>query len=575
MGKTASCLISFLLAIACLCNTAKCQAQDTTVTWQACVDFYKQLDRNCETASLVEIGQTDAGRPLHCFIINSDGVFEPELWNRNKVVLLINNNIHPGEPDGVESCMQLCQSLCSPNQTWAGVLNDVILCIIPMYNVDGAMTRGAFFRANQNGPMESGFRGNALNLDLNRDFIKCDSRNALSFCSWFTRVLPHVMIDTHVSNGADYAYTMTLITTQSDKLGYAQGQFVRNTMEPELFKRMEKTKYPMAPYVHTMGRTPESGIEGFLETARFATGYAALFGTIGLTTETHMLKPFRQRVEATSVFLQTTLQYLSENKRDILAQYQEGQEEIQMQERFALHFELDSAARSSFRFDGFKAIDEPALVGTGKRLRYDRTEAWRKPIPYFNRYNGKDVVQVPQAYIVPAAWRHVLDRLDANHVQSIPLKNDTALRVRVSYADRFETSRSPYEGHYYHYNTTCRDTIMVIQCHAGDRWIPTQQTARRFLVQVLEPKSDEGYFAWNFFDSMLQQKEWFSDYVFEDIAAQLLQSDAQLKRQFEQAMQSDKNLAEDHWQQLYWIYRHSPYYEPTAFRIPIYRVEAP
>jgi hypothetical protein len=90
-------------------------------------------------------------------------------------------------------------------------------------------------------------------------------------------------------------------------------------------------------------------------------------------------------------------------------------------------------------------------------------------------------------------------------------------------------------------------------------------------VEALEPNSDEGFFAWNFFDSMLQQKEWFSDYVFEDIAAALLAKDPALKDALEAAMKSDKNLAEDHWQQLYWIYKRSPYYETTAYRVPVFR----
>jgi hypothetical protein len=196
MAKSAYCLISFLFLAGSLFRDGQLYAQDTTVTWQTCLQHYKRLDEACNYASLIQIGETDQGQPLHCFVINSDGVFEPEKWSRDKVVLLINNNIHPGEPDGVESSMQLSASLCNTGHSLSTSLKDVIVCIIPMYNVDGAMVRSGYFRANQNGPKESGFRGNALNLDLNRDFIKCDSQNALTFCNWFTRVMPHVMIDT-------------------------------------------------------------------------------------------------------------------------------------------------------------------------------------------------------------------------------------------------------------------------------------------------------------------------------------------------------------------------------------------
>ena len=90
---------------------------------------------------------------------------------------------------------------------------------IPQYNVGGASRRNCCTRANQDGPEGYGFRGNAANLDLNRDFIKMDSRNAEAFVALFRAMDPDVFVDTHTSNGADYPYTMTLITTQEDKAG--------------------------------------------------------------------------------------------------------------------------------------------------------------------------------------------------------------------------------------------------------------------------------------------------------------------------------------------------------------------
>ena len=85
---------------------------------------------------------------------------------------------------------------------------------IPVYNVDGALSRQDTSRVNQNGPEAFGFRGNARHLDLNRDFIKADSLNARTFAQVFTRWDPDVMVDTHTSNGADYQHVVTLIATQ-------------------------------------------------------------------------------------------------------------------------------------------------------------------------------------------------------------------------------------------------------------------------------------------------------------------------------------------------------------------------
>jgi hypothetical protein len=564
-------LISFFVSLVSSSFAKAANEQDTTATWQSCIAFYKELDEQSDWASLQVFGKSDAGRELHCLVINKELEFDPERFNRKKSIVLINNAIHPGEPDGVEASMRLCAQLLDKESELSNLLSDVIVCVVPMYNVDGASVRGRFSRANQLGPAEYGFRGNALNLDLNRDFVKCDSRNALAFNSLLTRIRPHVMVDTHVSNGADYAHTLTLITTQSDKLGYAQGSYVRNELEPLLYQAMDKTDYPMVPYVHTMGRTPESGIEGFLETARFATGYAALHGVIGLTTETHMLKPFAQRVEATHVFLVKLLEYGQAHRVDLLKQYQEGEMERLSADGFALKYLLDTTSKEMIPFKGYEAMTEPALVGSGSRLRYERGRPWSKKIAYYKRYTSAQFVKVPAYYVIPQAWSKVIERLDSNHVQYSRFNQDTVIEVKVSYAEQFETSKSPYEGHYFHHHILCRDTVMKVPFMKGDYCISTHQDARRYLVEALEPNSDEGFFAWNFFDSMLQQKEWFSDYVFEDIAADLLAKDPTLKAGLEWAMKGDKNLAEDHWQQLYWIYKRSPYYETSAYRVPVFR----
>jgi hypothetical protein len=38
----------------------------------------------------------------------------------------------------------------------------------------------------------------------------------------------------------------------------------------------------------------------------------------------------------------------------------------------------------------------------------------------------------------------------------------------------------------------------------------------RYLLNVLHPAAPGSFYRWNFFDSYYQQKEWFSDYVYED-----------------------------------------------------------
>jgi hypothetical protein len=140
-----------------------------------------------------------------------------------------------------------------------------VIVVIPVYNVDGCLNRNSFTRANQNGPESYGFRGNARNYDLNRDFVKCDSRNARTFNRIFRTWMPDIFVDNHTSNGADYQYTMTLIATQHDKLEAPLGTFLQKTMLPELYGEMKKRDWEMIPYVDGPGETPDSGISGFCD----------------------------------------------------------------------------------------------------------------------------------------------------------------------------------------------------------------------------------------------------------------------------------------------------------------------
>src|SRR5690606_3992895 len=130
------------------------------------------------------------------------------------------------------------------------------------------------------------------NLDLNRDFIKTDSRNSRSLQQLFRHWKPHVFLDNHTTNGADYQHVITYIASQKDKLHPELSAYMTGSLNPQLDRRLTARDFPPVPYVHFRGETPESGLLGFYDSPRYSTGYAALFNCIGYVLETHMLKPF-------------------------------------------------------------------------------------------------------------------------------------------------------------------------------------------------------------------------------------------------------------------------------------------
>ncbi len=547
--------------------------ENKTPTYEEVLDFYKYADSISPYMQLQTGELTDAGLPLQVLVIDGDQEFTAEAArSRKKMILLINNGIHPGEPDGVDACLQLIHRLLQSQQIQLE-LADMMICIIPMYNIDGSLNRNSTTRVNQNGPEAYGFRGNARNYDLNRDFIKADSRNATAFANMYTRFYPDVFIDTHVSNGADYQHVMTIIPTLSEKLAPQQQQYIDSYLMPELFKLMQKKGFPMCPYVNTVKETPDDGIIAFHDRPRYSTGYAALYNAIGFMPETHMLKPYPQRVEATLAFIESVMQTMVKHKYYI-STTREIADKYQLEKRdMYLDYFPDTTQHSTFEFMGYTAAYKPSEVSGLPRLYYDRTKPYIKSIPFYTKYQPGLPVRIPEAYIIPQAWVEIIEKLKANRVQMEQLTADTTLKATTYYITSMETGDYPYEGHYYHKNIQVKFEHQEVVCRKGDYLIKTHQAARQYLTTALEPQSPDGFFAWGFFDAILMQKEWFSEYVFEDLAAEILKNNPSLREQLEQAKSNDPELANSAYLQLQFVYEHSIYKEPTYKRYPVLRIE--
>jgi hypothetical protein len=85
-----------------------------TATYQETIAFYKQIDKSSSKILMKEVGATDAGYPLHIVLVSNDGKFNTANWHQqNKVVIMINNGIHPGEPDGIDATMILLRDIAT------------------------------------------------------------------------------------------------------------------------------------------------------------------------------------------------------------------------------------------------------------------------------------------------------------------------------------------------------------------------------------------------------------------------------------------------------------------------------
>jgi len=538
-----------------------------TLEYPEVISFYKGLANTFPEASLISYQKTDSGNPLHLFVIKKNDEININRYKNDKRVILINNGIHPGEPCGIDASMKIAYEILHNIDNFKLILDKVIICIIPIYNIGGALNRNSNYRVNQNGPISYGFRGNSCNIDLNRDFIKCNSENAKAFSRIFHLWKPDIFIDTHTTNGADYNYTISVSPSQYDATHPLIAEYVYNKILPFLNDKMADN-YEMSPFVNLIDKVPENGIKAMLDTPRYSSGYTNLFGTFSFITEAHMLKEYKDRVLATFYFIKHLIVYTHINAKEIGQIRLESQNEITKQNKYTLQWELDKSRVEKIRFKGYTTRYLPSKIGNYIRIKYDKEIPWEKDILFFNRYKPVLEICKPNFYIIPQSWQQIIERLILNNVEMSIFQGDTDLNVSVYYIEKFKQQESyilPY------YDIQVCEKQESVRFFKGDYIIPVNQISNRYIVQTLEPQGVDSFFSWHFFDNILQQQENFSAYLFEDTAINILEFDTVLKKKFEKLQKSNKEFSMNQHDQLDWIYKHSIYYEKTHRRYPVYR----
>lgn len=569
----------FLMAVCVNVNAQKTPFElgngNQSATYQECIQYYKKLALSSERVSVLTYGKTDSGEPLHLVVLTqgsapADSKTEREAFIQKikadkKAVFLVMNGIHPGEPEGIDASMMLARDLVTEKSK---LLKDVVVCIIPVYNIGGAINRNCCTRANQNGPEMYGFRGNGKNLDLNRDFIKGDSRNTWAFWEIYHDWKPDVFIDNHTSNGADYQYTMTLISSQKDKQDFGVKKYMEK-MLPLIEAEMEKSGEEICPYVNVHGKAMEDEIIAFFESPRYSTGYTTLWGTVSFVAEAHMLKPFDDRVWATYNLMESIINVMIATKEDLLKRDFYTVKSQITQTYWPIEWNLDKGSYEEINFKGYEYEMRPSAIPGHERVFYNHNKPYERKIKFYNTYIVTDSVDKPFAYIIPQAWKEVADRLEANGCLIRKSKSDTTVEVEYYSIENFISPKSPYEGHFPHSNIETETRTDRIKVKRGDYFVILPN---RYAVETLEPRATDAFLVWNFFDPILQQKEWFSSYVFDDVAKEMLANDAVLKKEFEAERTKNSEFAKDYFQQLYWLYKRSPNYEKAHLRYPVYRL---
>lgn len=285
-----------------------------------------------------------------------------------------------------------------------------------------------------------------------------------------------------------------------------------------------------------------------------------------------MLKPFKNRVLSTYTLMKSMIAQASAHAAELLQKRAHDIAADQDSSRLSLDWKVDTTRWDWLSFKGYEAVTKTSAVTGLPRLYYDHEKAYEKRVRFYDYFSSDASASVPAAYIIPQGWHDVVDLLQLNGVRVRRLTRDSTADVEVYHIADYKSSPRAYEKH--HKNSAIRVTADRESIHflKGDFVIGTNQPARRFLVEMLEPTGEDSYFAWNFFDAILQQKEGYSAYRWEDVAESWLKEHPEVRQALEEKKRSDTAFAQNAAQQLSFVYRHSPWYEPAHMRYPVYRV---
>ncbi len=546
-----------------------------TPRYEETMAYCRRLAGASPWIKMVSFGKSPEGRDLSMVIASKEGFSDPSRARRSgKAILLVQNGIHAGEIDGKDACLMLLRDIAI-SRTKAQLLDKVVLLVIPIFNVDGHERFGPYNRINQNGPEEMGWRVTAQNLNLNRDYMKADAPEMQAWLKMYNDWLPDFFIDCHVTDGADFQYTVTYSIETGINVAPPVRQWLWSDYLPAL-NQVRTDGIPLAPYVvFRDDNDPAKGLQGGTSPPRFSTVYVSLHNRPGLLIETHMLKAYKKRVDGTYAVIEKTMQVLNrqyKELRDYISEADSQTAAMSANAEYALQFETRDKPNRMFHFLGYEQKNEKSEISGAVRRVYSKTPI-EMDLPVYDSIVERKSVTVPAAYIIPQQWSEVTKRLRMHGIHMERLTAGTKLGVTLYRLTEPKWQQRPFEGHL---SVTYKvDTLHdSVTYPAGTIIARLRQPAAKVAMQLLEPEAPDAFVAWGFFNTIFEQKEYAEDYVMETMAEDMLARDSALKRSFEEKLKSDTAFAGRPRARLQFFYQHSPYWDSQMNLYPVARLEA-
>jgi len=505
------------------------------------VEFCRRLDAASPKAKMITYGRSPEGRAMVALLINSDGKFDPaSMRDAKKPLLFVQNGIHSGEIEGKDASLMLARDLLIRGKN-PELLQRANWIIVPIFSVDAHERFSPFNRINQNGPFEMGWRATAQNLNLNRDWMKADAPEMRAELDLVHKFKPDFLFDNHTTDGSDHQFLLTLGVPWGAAMPAATATWSRR-MYDSVTARCNAAGIKTAPYFELSDRSNPAApisIEDF--SPRYSHGYAALINRPSVLVETHVLKPYGDRVRA-------TYQLVTEVAKECI------DETVRLK---ALNREADAAGSATkegdsitltsettdkadpFTFYGYQWDPLPSAITGAKVAHWDRTRPITVQTTIRQTFRPGLTVTAPAAYVVPAAWSDAIAAIRRHGVESFSTRTDWTGDVSSWSFSQVKFPASPFETRFSpNYRVAGITESRMIR--AGSLVVPVGQPLARLVAHLCEPSAPDSLMKWGFFNAVFEQKEYGEDYATEPVAQRMLASDPKLRAEFAEALKDPK-----------------------------------
>ena len=522
-------------------------------------------------------GYSGQGRELPLIVASETGTFTPkDAQAQGKAVVLIQACIHSGEPDGKDAGFALLRDIAI-TKTVTGILENVVLLFIPIYNTDGHERATRYNRINQNGPEKMGWRTTSTYQNLNRDYMKADTPETRAWLNLWSEWDPDLFIDCHVTDGADYRCNITYHHERHAGVDEAVVQWERDVFGGRVAPLTEAAGNVISWYLEFIdNRDLPRGTRDFNGSPRFSTGYVPIRNRPGILIETHMIKDYRSRVIGTYDFLRAALMEVNREPGRLKQLAREADEravamgkDYSPARHYPLDFELTDES-TPFQLRAYEYETDHSEVSNDLRVVYGR-EPLDLTVPMYQTFRVTRAVAPPLSYIVPVQWTEVIEVLKAHGLETHTLFEATEIEVESYRFTNVTWPSGPFEGrHMPRFEVEPVTEKRVF--HAGSLVIPVAQRLAKVAMNLLEPQAPDSFARWGFFNAIFEEKEYGEPYVLEALAREMMADDLELKGEFEELLGSDAEFAASPYERLRFFHKRSPYWDPQMNLYPVGRI---